>query len=134
MNTVFQQNTPSLKNIRTVIIICVIIVIGIIGAELYLINSQLSEMGRDAQTIDKIASQRTLSQKIVKNLYAYQNDSSLLLDIRKCALNWNDTHQSLAKEVEQNFNSPKQKQVIDSLFSMITPYQEMLYRTAVGNG
>jgi len=134
MNTLFSKNSAFLNNIRSAIILCIIIVSLVITAELLLIKSILAKMESNVQTIEKIGTQRTLSQKIVKNLYAYPNDSALHYQIKKDALEWHDIHNTIEKEAIQKFRTENADSKVDSLFTGMNTYQNQLYNMVVSNG
>lgn len=114
--------------------LCVILTIASILTELFIIESLLTKRENDAETINMAGRQRTLSQKIVKNFYAYPKDPSLLVEIHGDATKWNEVHQALQADYNQVFSEDKKRAKIDSLFATINPYEEKLFNLVmIGN-
>ena len=127
MNTVFKSNIPFLKNIRKVIVFCAAIVIASIACEYFLIQSLLTKRKTEVSIINTAGKQRTLSQKITKNLYAYHHDKALEKELQNDAEEWRKIHVSLRSKDDDVFGKDKVQVEIDSLFAVINPYQQRLY-------
>lgn len=131
MNTVFDPNTPFLRNIRKVMVLTASIIIGAIIIEFLLLESLLAKREKDAFIINTAGKQRTLSQKITKNIYAYHHDDSLKEELENDAEIWRKTHIDLQIKDDEIFEKAKVQVQIDSLFSVINPYQRKLYNKAI---
>ena len=134
MNTVFKPNLPFLKNIRKVIVFCAAVVIVAISCEFFLIESLLAKREKDAFIINTAGHQRTLSQKIAKNLFAYHHDQALEKELQNDAEEWRNNHISLQAKDDHVFGRDKVQAKIDSLFEEINPFQQQLYEMAINIG
>lgn len=131
MNTVFEPNTPFMGNIRKVILLCTAIIIGAIVGEFFLIESLLSKREKDAFIINTAGRQRTLVQKITKNMYLYHHDSGLGNELKEDAKVWRATHRILQENDDGMVRKDITQSKADSLFSIIDSYQKGLYEMAM---
>src|SRR5680860_593542 len=96
------------------------------------IGSFIDEGESDFRTIDLAGVQRTLSQKLAKDIYFTGIEGPPITQIKKDAELWDSIHNVL-RYGSAELGIPKpENPVIVRLFDEISPYQEKLYRSALG--